>query len=73
MMPEHLAKVGDLRGRLAALGRELPIEVDGGVKAHNARACVEAGATVLVAGSAVYNTRETPQQAMAALRTAVDH
>jgi len=72
MMPEHLDKVRDLRGRLAALGRDVPIEVDGGVKAHNARSCVEAGATALVAGSAVYNTRETPQQALAALRTALE-
>lgn len=72
MMPEHLGKVRDLRGRLAALGRDVPIEVDGGVKVHNARTCVEAGATALVAGSAVYNTRETPQEALAALRAALE-
>ncbi|MGE0227208.1 MAG: ribulose-phosphate 3-epimerase [Dehalococcoidia bacterium] len=71
MLPEHLDKVRDLRGRLAGRGRDLPIEVDGGVKAHNARTCVEAGATILVAGSAVYNDRESPQQALAALRSAL--
>ncbi|HRC62259.1 MAG TPA: ribulose-phosphate 3-epimerase [Dehalococcoidia bacterium] len=71
MMPEHLEKVRDLRARVGGLGREFPIEVDGGVKSHNATTCVEAGATILVAGSAVYNERETPQQALAALRSAL--
>jgi ribulose-phosphate 3-epimerase len=71
MMPEHLEKVRDLRGRLATLGREMLIEVDGGVKAHNAAACFIAGANILVAGSAVYNDQETPEQAMAALRAAL--
>ncbi len=71
MMPEHLEKVGALRARLEALGRDIPIEVDGGVKAHNAGTCVLAGASILVAGSAVYNERETPEQALAALRAAL--
>lgn len=72
MMPEHLAKVRDLRGRLTALGRDIPIEVDGGVKSHNAAECAGFGASILVAGSAVYNDRETPQHALAALRAALD-
>lgn len=71
MMPEHLEKVRELRERLTTLGRHIPIEVDGGVKAHNAATCVLAGADILVAGSAVYNERETPEQAMAALRAAL--
>ena len=71
MMPEHLEKVRELRARLNAMGRGMPIEVDGGVKVHNAASCVLAGAEILVAGSAVYNERETPKQAMAALRAAL--
>jgi len=71
MMPEHLAKVRHLRGRLDALGRPTPIEVDGGVKSHNAAVCAGAGASILVTGSAVYNERETPQHALAALRAAL--
>jgi ribulose-phosphate 3-epimerase len=71
MMPEHLDKVRELRGRPADMGRDLRIEVDGGVKAHNAISCVLAGADILVAGSAVYNERETPEQAMTALRGAL--
>lgn len=71
MMPEHLAKVGELRRHFEAIGRVIPIEVDGGVKAHNASECALAGADILVAGSAVYNPNETPEQALAALRAAL--
>ena len=71
MMPEQLEKVRRLRAWSNALGTPLSIEVDGGVKAHNASECVGAGADLLVAGSAVFNDRETPQQALGALRSAI--
>ena len=38
-------------------GLNLEIEIDGGVNEETANLCVEAGATVLVAGSAIYNQR----------------
>ncbi|MSQ30187.1 MAG: ribulose-phosphate 3-epimerase [Dehalococcoidia bacterium] len=62
-----LDRVRALHVRLDAAGLATPIEVDGGVKAHNARACAEAGATILVAGSSVFHAEQTPQQALAAL------
>ena len=65
---ELLAKVRALR---AAGGPRLAIEVDGGVKPHNARACAEAGASILVAGSAVFNATQTPTEGIAALRSAL--
>jgi len=55
----------DVRG----LGR-VELEVDGGIKVGNARRAVEAGATVLVAGSAVYEDPEGPSAALAKLRAA---
>ncbi|MSQ42452.1 MAG: ribulose-phosphate 3-epimerase [Dehalococcoidia bacterium] len=67
-----LDKARVLRARAAAAGLAPLIEVDGGVKAHNARACVEAGATVLVAGAAVFNAAQTPQAALAALRAVLE-
>jgi len=72
MQPALLDKVRALRARAAAAGLPLPVEVDGGVKAHNASMCVEAGATLLVAGSAVFNAEQTPGQALAELRSAVE-
>jgi ribulose-phosphate 3-epimerase len=48
--------------RVAQLAKErnleIEIEVDGGVNAETARLCIEAGANVLVAGSAIYNERD---------------
>ena len=73
LLVDQLPKVGELRRMAEAAGTPLVIEVDGGVKAHNASMCVEAGATLLVAGSAVYNDRETPAEAIAALHAAIGH
>ena len=67
-LPEMLPKVTMLRTLIDERGLRASLEVDGGVKAQNASACVAAGADTLVAGSAVYNDIETPQQALATLR-----
>lgn len=53
-LPGSLDKIRRLRGRISERGLAVSIEVDGGVDATNARALVEAGADVLVAGSAVF-------------------
>ncbi|RLT43431.1 MAG: ribulose-phosphate 3-epimerase [Chloroflexi bacterium] len=66
-----LDKVRALRAHLTAEGRAMAINVDGGVKPANARACAEAGASILVAGSAVFNATQTPQQALAELHGAL--
>ncbi len=71
MQPALLDKVRTLRTRADATALRLLIEVDGGVKSHNASTCVDAGATLLVAGSAVFNDSQTPEQALAALRASV--
>jgi len=52
---EHvLPKIEAVRKRIDASGRDIWLEVDGGVKADNARRIGEAGADTLVAGSAVF-------------------
>ena len=50
-----LTKITETKQLADSLGVAPEIEVDGGVNAETARACIEAGATVLVAGSAIYN------------------
>ena len=50
----QLDKIRAVRRRIAASGRAIELQVDGGVNAETARAAVEAGASVLVAGSAVF-------------------
>lgn len=67
-----LAKLRALRAALDARGlAHVELEVDGGIKPDNARAAAEAGATVLVAGSAVYLDPEGPAAALRKLRAAV--
>ena len=53
-MASQLAKIERLRAMIDASGRDIVLEVDGGVTAETARLCVEAGATALVAGTAVF-------------------
>ena len=50
----QLKKVEAIRKRIDALGKPIHLEVDGGVNAETARLCVDAGADVLVAGSATF-------------------
>ncbi|HEY3951552.1 ribulose-phosphate 3-epimerase [Phenylobacterium sp.] len=53
-MPSQLAKISALRAMIDETGRDIPLEVDGGVTPETAKLCVEAGATALVAGTAVF-------------------
>ena len=50
----QLRKVEAIRRRIDALGKPIHLEVDGGVNEETARLCVDAGADVLVAGSATF-------------------
>ena len=53
-IPVTTKKIRELREKLNQMGSKIYIEVDGGVTLDNARELIDAGATVLVAGSAVY-------------------
>ena len=53
-MTSQLKKVERLRAMVDRAGLDIVVEVDGGVTPANAGACVDAGATVLVAGTAVF-------------------
>ena len=52
----QLAKIAELRRMIDASGRDIRLEVDGGVDAHTAPACIAAGADTFVAGTAVFAT-----------------
>jgi ribulose-phosphate 3-epimerase len=71
LIPETLPKVRELCSLLDRRGLSPEIEIDGGVKVHNCAACAEAGANVLVAGSAVYNGQASAAENMRALREAL--
>ena len=50
----QLRKIEAIRRMIDATGREIHLEVDGGVNRDTARLCIDAGADVLVAGSATF-------------------
>ena len=54
-IPASTVRIQQLRRQLNALGSNAALQVDGGVKPDNARALLDAGATVLVAGSAIFD------------------
>lgn len=60
-------RVRSLSAEIKRQGLSIPIQVDGGVSASNASALVEAGAEILVAGSAVFKA-EDPAAVIAAMR-----
>ena len=50
----QIEKIRRIRAMIDAIGRDIHLEVDGGVNPETAKLCVEAGADVLVAGSATF-------------------
>jgi ribulose-phosphate 3-epimerase len=62
-------RISQLREMLNTIGRgDVDIEVDGGVKTDNAAAIVNAGANILVAGSAIFNDKASIAENIAAFR-----
>ena len=66
-----LAKVAEARRRIDAAGREVRLEIDGGVRAENISQAAAAGADTFVAGSAVFGA-EDYAAAIGAMRQALE-
>jgi len=67
----QLDKIRRLRRTLDERGLDIPIGVDGGVNPTTAPLVVSAGATVLVAGSSIYNDRASVAKNVALLRNSM--
>ena len=65
-----LRKVEDVRKRITASGKDIRLEVDGGIKQDNIRRVADAGADTFVAGSAIFGKPDY-QAVIAAMRTAL--
>ena len=70
-LEDQLPKIRQLGSMLAERGLEIPIAVDGGIDERTAPLAVEAGATVLIAGSSVFNQERSIAANMAALYASV--
>ena len=57
-IPETLGKIRQIRSAIRERDLDCEVEVDGGINHRTARLVVEAGADVLVAGSAVFDSKE---------------
>jgi ribulose-phosphate 3-epimerase len=71
-IPTSTAKIMKLRKMLDDIGSSAELEVDGGVKAENAAEVARAGATVLVAGSAVFNKKGSVAENIARIRASLE-
>ena len=72
-IPGSTAKIARVRRMLDELGLvDVELEVDGGIVPANAHAAVAAGATALVAGSAVYNAHGSVAENLRRLREAAE-
>ncbi len=67
----QLDKIRRLRRTLDERGMDTPIAVDGGIDTTTAPLVVSAGATVLIAGSSIYNDQALVAESVAALRASV--
>jgi ribulose-phosphate 3-epimerase len=65
----QLTKIAELRRMIDASGRDIRLEVDGGIDAHTAPLCIKAGADTFVAGTAVFAAPDYAE-AIAAIRGA---
>jgi ribulose-phosphate 3-epimerase len=71
LIPETMGKMARLKKLLAEEGYPAEVQVDGGINAGTAAEAVRAGATILVAGSAIFNKTESVQDAMNRLRESI--
>ena len=68
-IPSMLSKVSNLNDIMSNYDDEIELQVDGGVKPENAGEIKESGASVLVAGSAIFNSKDY-KKAIKSLREA---
>ncbi|MFI5123702.1 MAG: ribulose-phosphate 3-epimerase [Chitinophagales bacterium] len=60
-IPHSLEKIREMKKMILKTGKEILIEVDGGISLENAAAVVEAGADVLVAGTTIFQHKDPKQ------------
>jgi ribulose-phosphate 3-epimerase len=69
-IPGSLRKLAEARRRIAAAGRDIRLEIDGGVKVDNIAEIARAGADTFVAGSAIFGSADYAGT-IAAMRAAI--
>lgn len=70
-IPSMASKIAPLRAMVGDLRQSIDIEVDGGISAETAQTVVQAGANILVAGSALFQHADGLAAGLKALQTAI--
>lgn len=70
-LPAMMPKVAELRAMIGSTQREIALEVDGGINADTVMVAAQAGATVLIAGSAIFNPQHAVSEGVARLQNAL--
>lgn len=68
---QTMSKIADLRAMVGNIRREIFIEVDGGINAETASSVIQAGADVLIVGSAIFSDDYPVQAGVGKIRDAV--
>jgi ribulose-phosphate 3-epimerase len=70
-IPNALVKLNEVKQRIMSSGRDIRLEIDGGVKVDNAAEIARAGADTFVAGSAIFGSADY-SATIAAMRAAIE-
>jgi ribulose-phosphate 3-epimerase len=70
-IPEVLPKLAEARARIRASGRDIRLEIDGGVKVENVAGIARAGADTFVSGSAIFGSADYART-IKAMRAQID-
>jgi ribulose-phosphate 3-epimerase len=70
-IPQSTQRIARVRQMLDAIGSQAELEVDGGVNLQTIREVRDAGASIVVVGSAVYNNKTSVADSVKQLRTAL--
>jgi ribulose-phosphate 3-epimerase len=70
-IPQSTKRIARVRQMLDAIGSHAELEVDGGVNLHTIREVRDAGASIVVVGSAVYNDKSSVADSVKLLRSAL--
>jgi ribulose-phosphate 3-epimerase len=71
-MPEQLPKIAEAKKCIEKIGTGIEIEVDGGINEENVGTVAKAGASIVVAGAAVFKGKRGPVEEIKALRKAAE-
>ena len=72
-MKDQLDKIRNLKRKMNELGLSVRIAVDGGINSETAPLAVQAGASILVAGSSIYNQEGSVEENVKLLTESIMH